>query len=76
MEASLEEIKRKYRSAKAENTKIGLLNLKSEIESYIKTQQSSRQKNDDLVADARDMLMDITQMIEEGHCNPFRSRKL
>jgi hypothetical protein len=29
-----------------------------------------------LLAEAQDMLIDLTQMIEEGHCNPFRPKKL
>jgi hypothetical protein len=73
---SFEEITRKYRLVKTGKTKIDLLCLKSEIESYIKNQQSSKRKDDDLVAEAQDMLMDVTQMIEEDHCNPFRPKKL
>jgi hypothetical protein len=77
METSFEEITRKYRLAKAGKTKIDLLSLKSEIESYTKNQQSTKRKDDnDLVAEAQDMLMDVTQMIEEDHCNPFRPKKL
>jgi hypothetical protein len=75
MEASFEEIARKYRLAKAGN-EIDLLCLKSEIESYIRNRQGAKRKGDDLVAEAQDMLMDVTQMIEEGHCNPFRPKKL
>jgi len=75
METSFEEISRKYRLAKAAKAKIDLLCLKSEIESYIKNQQSTKRKNDNL-AEAQDMLMDVTQMIEDGHCNPFRPKKL
>jgi len=75
VETSFEEIARKYRSAKAGKTKIDLLCLKSEIESYIKKQQSTKGKNDNL-AEAEEILMDVTQMIEEGHCNPLRPKKL
>ena len=76
METDFEEMARKYRSVKAGKMEIDLLCLKSEIESYIKNQRSAKRKNDDLVAEAEEMLMDITQMIEEGHCNPFRPKKL
>ena len=76
METDFEEMARKYRLVKAGETKIDLLCLKSEIESYIKNQQSAKRKDDDLVAEAQDLLMDVTQMIEEGHCNPFRPKKL
>lgn len=74
METDFEEMARKYRLVKAGKTKIDLLCLKSEIESYIKSQQSIKRKNDNLVAEAEEMLMDVTQMIEEGHCNPFRPK--
>jgi len=74
METSFEEIARKYRLVKAGKNKIDLLSLKSEIESYIKNQQSTKRKDDDLVAEAQDMLMDVTQIIEEGHCNPLDLR--
>jgi hypothetical protein len=76
VETSFEEIARKYRQVKAGKTKIDLLCLKSEIESYIRNRQGVKRKGDDLVAEAQDMLMDVTQMIEEGHCNPFRPKKL
>ncbi len=64
-------IERKCRLVKAGKTKIDLLCLKSEIKSYIKNQQSTKRKDDESVAEAQDMLMDVTQMIEEGHCKLF-----
>ena len=76
MEVSFEEISRKYRSVKTGQTSVDLLSLKSEIESYIKSQQGAKRKDNDLLAEAQDMLIDLTQMIEEGHCNPFRPKKL
>jgi hypothetical protein len=76
MEVSFEEISRKYWSVKTGRTSVDLLSLKSEIESYIKSQQGAKRKDNDLLAEAQDMLIDLTQMIEEGHCNPFRPKKL
>ena len=76
MEASFEEISRKYRSVKTGKTSVDLFSLKSEIESYIKSQQGAKRKDNDLLAEAQDMLIDLTQIIEEGHCNPFRPKKL
>ena len=76
METSFEEIARKYRSVKTGKTSVDLLALKSEIESYIKSQQGSKRRDNDSLAQAKDMLIDLTQMIEEGHCNPIRSKKL
>jgi hypothetical protein len=74
MEVSFEEISRKYRSVKTGQTSVDLLSLKSEIESYIKSQQGAKRKDNDLLAEAQDMLIDLTLMIEEGHCNPFRPK--
>jgi hypothetical protein len=76
MDASYEEISRKYRLLKTEQTSIDLLSLQREIEDYIKNRQGTKRKAGDLVAEAQDMLMDVTQMIEEGHCNPLRRKKL
>lgn len=76
METSFEEITKKYRLVKTGKINIDLLSLKSEIESYIRNRQGAKRKDDDSVAEAQDMLMDVTQMIEEGHCNPFRPKKL
>jgi hypothetical protein len=75
MDASYEEISRKYRLLKTEQTSIDLLSLQREIEDYIKNHQGAKRKGDDLVAEAQDMLIDVTQMIEEGHCNPLKNKK-
>jgi hypothetical protein len=76
MDASFEEISRKYHLVKTGKTSIDLLSLKSEIESYIRSQQNAKQRDNDLLEEAQDMLIDLTQMIEEDHCNPFRPKKL
>lgn len=76
MEASFEEMAMKYRSAKTGEISIDLLSLRSEIEAYIKSQQSANRRNDKSLAEAKDILIDLTQMIEEGHCNPIRPKKL
>jgi len=75
MDASFEEISRKCRLVKTGKTSVDFLSLKSEIESYIRNRQSAKRKGDDLMVEAQDMLMDVTQMIEESHCNPFRPKK-
>ena len=69
-----EEIRKKYRDAKRENSNIDLLSLKSEVESFIKDLQGLAEEDDDLLAEAQDMLIDIIKMIEEGHCQPFRPK--
>jgi hypothetical protein len=76
VETSFEEIREKYRSIKTGNSSIDLFSLKSEIETYVKSQQGSKTRNRNSLAEAEDMLIDVTQMIEEGHCNPIRSKKL
>jgi hypothetical protein len=76
METSFEEITRKYRLAKAGETTIDLLCLKSENESYIRNRHGAKRKGDNLVVEAQDILVDVTHMIGEGHCNPFRTKKL
>lgn len=75
MERSYEEIAQEYRSAKTGKSNIDLLSLKSEIEAYIKSQRSAKRRDNNSLAEAEDMLIDLTQMIEEGHCNPLRNRK-
>ncbi len=76
METGFDEIREKYRSVKTEKSNIDLFSLKSEIEAYVKSQQSAKTRNSNSLAEAKDMLIDVTQMIEEGHCNPIRSKKL
>jgi hypothetical protein len=73
---SFEKIAEKYRSVKTGKSSTDLLSLKSEIEAYIKSQQSARRRDNNSLAEAEDMLIDLTKMIEEGHCNPFRPKKL
>jgi len=76
MEAHFEEIRKKYRDAKREKSNLDLLSLKSEIESYIRKLQVADEKDEDLLAEAQDMLIDLKKIIEEGHCKPFRPKKL
>jgi len=76
MEARLEEIRKKYQDAKREESAIDFLSLKREIELFIETLSSSSNKNDDLLAKVEDMLIDLIKIIEEGHCQPFRPKKV
>jgi len=75
MDAYFEEICRKYRDAKREESRVDLLSLKREIESYIKNLQATDEENKDLIAEAQDMLIDLTKIIEESHCHPLRPKK-
>lgn len=76
MEAHFEIIREKYRDAKRAESDVDLLALKSEIESYIRRLQATEEKNYDLLEEAQDMLIDLTKIIEEGHCHPFKPKKL
>ncbi|MFP3984750.1 MAG: hypothetical protein ACLFU9_02110 [Candidatus Bathyarchaeia archaeon] len=76
MEALFETIRKKYRDVKRAESDVDPLALKSEIESYIRRLQATEEKNDDLLEEAQDMLIDLTKIIEEGHCHPFKPKKL
>lgn len=75
MEARFEEIRKKYRMAKREEGNIDLPSLKSEIASYIADLRAADGKYEDLLAETQDMLIDLTKIIEESHCQPFRSKR-
>lgn len=75
MEAHFEIIRKKYRDAKHAESDVDLLALKSEIESYIRRLQDTEEKNDDMLEEAQDMLIDLIKIIEEGHCHPFKPKK-
>ncbi|MEM2917495.1 MAG: hypothetical protein QXN63_03975 [Candidatus Bathyarchaeia archaeon] len=74
METRFEGLRRKYRDAKREDSNVDLLLLKSEIEFFIRDLQSAEQKDENMLDEARDMLIDVTRLIEEGHCRPFRPK--
>lgn len=76
METRFEEIRVKYRDAKRAESKVDLLSLKMQIEAYINEFQTADQKNEELLDEARDMLIDLTKIIEEGQCQPFRPKKI
>ena len=76
MKVHFEEIRKKYRDAKREKSNLDLLSLKSEIQSYIRKLQVADEKDEDLLAEAQDMLIDLTKIIEASHCKPFRPKKL
>lgn len=70
-----EELRKKYQDAKRGQAGVDLLSLKSEIESYIRNLQAKDEENRDLIAEAQDMLIDLTKIIDESHCHPFRPKK-
>ena len=77
MEARFEEMRRKYREGKREGSNVDLLSLKTEIESYIrKLRAAVDERNEDLLAEAQDMLIDLIKIIEESRCQPFKPKKL
>jgi len=76
MEACFEGIRKKYRDVKRKEGNIDLLPLKLEIESFIRNSWATDKKNEDLLAEAQDMLIDLIKIIEGSHCQPFRPKKL
>ena len=74
--ARFEEIRKKYRDAKRKESNSDLLSLKVEIESFIKNLRATDEKNEDLLAEAQDMLIDLIKIMEESHCQPFKPKKL
>lgn len=75
MEAYFKEICKKYRDAKREESRVDFLSLKREIESFMRNLSPTDEKNRNLLAEAQDMLIDLTKIIEESHCHPFRPKK-
>lgn len=67
---------KKYRNAKREEGNIDLLSLKREIEAFLSNLRASDEKNEDSMAEAEEMLIDLIKMIEESRCQPFRPKKL
>jgi len=74
--ARFEEIRKKYRDAKREESNVDLLLLKLEIESFIKNLRATDRKNEDLLDEGQDMLIDLITIIEQSRCQPFRPKKL
>ena len=74
--ARFEEIRKKYRDAKRKESNVELLSLKKEIELFIKNLRATHEKNEDLLAEAQDMLINLVQIIEQNRCHPLRHKKL
>jgi len=74
--ARFEEIRKKYRDAKHKESNVDLQSLKLEIELFIKNLRATDEKNEDSLAEAQDILVDVIKIIEETHCKPFRPKKL
>ena len=74
--ARFKEIRKKYRDAKRKKSNVDLLSLKLEIESFIRNLRATDEKNEDLLAEGQDMLIDLITIIEESRCQPFRPEKL
>ena len=73
--AHFEEIREKYREARRGESNVGLPSLKLEIESYIRNLQATDEKNENLLAEAQDMLTDLIKIIGESLCQPFKPKK-
>lgn len=71
MEARFEEACRKHEEAVSDMNSADFFALKAEIESLMEDLRF-RDGNHDLLDKAEDMLVDVTRMIEETHCQPFK----
>ena len=74
--AGFECIRKKYRMVKRGDSNIDLLSLKSEIEHYTQNLQETKERHDALLGEAKDMLMDLSKLIEGNHCSPLRPKQL
>lgn len=73
---SIEEIRRKYQRARREKINFDLLSFKRELEYFIDDLKASDRRDEKLVTEAQDMLIDLIQIIEESHCQPFKTKIL
>lgn len=71
MEARFKETCRKYEEAVSDMNSADLLALKAELESLMESLQSI-DGNHDLLDKTEDILVDVTRMIEETHCQPLK----
>ncbi|WXG41491.1 MAG: hypothetical protein WED07_12110 [Candidatus Freyarchaeum deiterrae] len=76
MKPSIDEIREKYRYAKREMIKGDLSSVKREIEAFLSNLRASDEKNEDLLDETEDMLIDLTKIIEEMHCQPIKTKIL
>lgn len=76
LKPSIEEIRRKYQTARREKINFDLSSLKQEIESFINKLRASNKRDEKLLNEAQDMLIDLIQIIEESHCQPLKSKIL
>lgn len=76
LKPSIEEIRRKYHKARREKINFDLSSLKREIESFINRLRASDKRDEKLLTEAQDILIDLIQIIEESHCQPLKSKTL
>ena len=75
IKTTLEEIRKRYRELKC-GGKVDPYALKEDIGSFIDILKSKYESYGDLREEAEDMLIDVTFMIKEDCCNPFRAKSL
>jgi uncharacterized coiled-coil DUF342 family protein len=76
LKPSIEEIRKKYQKARREKINFDLSSLKREIESFINKLRASNERDEKMLNEAQDMLIDLIQIIEESHCQPLKSKIL
>lgn len=73
--ARFEEIRKKYRDAKRKESNVDLLSPKLEIEFFIENLRATDEKNEDLLAERQDMLIDLKTIIEEKQLSTVQTQE-
>lgn len=76
LKPSIEELRWKYQRARCEKLNFDLLSFRRELEYFIYKLRTSSERDEKLLTEAQDMLIDLIQIIEESHCQPLKSRLL
>lgn len=67
LKPNIEEIRRKYQRARREKINFDLSYFRRELETFINKLSESGEKDEKLLTEAQDMLIDLIQIIEESH---------
>ncbi|UCF58966.1 MAG: hypothetical protein JSV15_00625 [Candidatus Bathyarchaeota archaeon] len=73
--ARFEEIRKKYRDARRKESNVDLQSPKLEIEFFIKNLRATDEKNEDLLAERQDVLIDLEMIIEEKQLSTAQAQE-
>lgn len=71
--ATMDDIRKRYRELKRGGN-VDPFSLKEQIRSFINVVKSQDKDYEDLRQEAEDMLMDVTFIIKENCCSPFKEK--